>query len=75
MNNTATLADFKDILLDVTSISKTDAEMGSDRFPVYGFVNAGQSSRFKLKVQAPSKTAGVRMRVVYATAVNRYGDN
>lgn len=70
IRNTATLANFKDVILDVTWISKTQTEMGSDRYPVYEFVNAGQSTRFKLKVTAPSKTAGVRMRAIHATAAN-----
>lgn len=70
ISNSSTLANFKDIVLNVTWLSKTDTELKTDQFSVYEFIEAGKSVSFKIKTYAPSATDRVKIEVFSATPVN-----
>lgn len=69
-NNTATIANFKDPILLVTWISKTNTEMGTSRHPVYEYIGAGKTVSYKLKVFAPYKYQDVKAVIESATPVD-----
>ena len=58
ISNSATLANFKDIVLDVTWLTKTETELKTEQYAVYEFVGAGKTISYKIKVNAPSETGG-----------------
>jgi hypothetical protein len=52
INNSATVAVFKDVKLSILFNSKTDSYLGSETHTVYEFVKPGQSTSFKIKTYA-----------------------
>lgn len=69
ISNSATIAKFKDAQLKVTWLSKTDSPISTSYYTVYEYFSPGQSTHYKLKVDAPSGTAGVRTSINSAVAV------
>ena len=67
--NTAPLANFKDPVLLVTWLSKTNTSMGTNRYPLYEYLGAGKSIKYKLKVKAPSKISDAKVSVESATTI------
>jgi hypothetical protein len=66
MNN-ASIAVFKDIVFEVSYLSKTDAVIGTKQFTVYEIAEPGKWASFKFKTYSPSETKNVSVRVVTAT--------
>jgi hypothetical protein len=69
LQNTAPATNFKDPVLLVTWISKTNTTMETDRYPLYKYLGAGNTIPYKLKVKAPSKIGDVKVSVESATAI------
>ncbi len=69
LRSVATLATFKDPVLLVTWLSKSNENLGSKQYTVDKELKAGETITFKIKVSAPSKIGDVRATVVSATAV------
>ena len=69
ISNTATLANFKDVILNITWTTKTNTELKTEQKIVYEFLSAGKSIDYKIKVKAPSETGGARVNINSATAV------
>ena len=69
LQNTASVDNFKDPVLLVTWLSKTNTVMGTNRYPLYEYLGAGRTIQFKLKAKAPSKIAEVKVLVESATVV------
>jgi hypothetical protein len=69
LHNTAPVANFKDPVLLVTWLSKTNTSMGTYRYPLYKYLGAGNAIQYKLKVKAPSKIGDVKVSVESATAI------
>jgi hypothetical protein len=67
LSNTATLANFKDPVILVTWLSKSNESIGTTQYSVNKYLPAGETISYKLKVSAPSKIADVRMSVVSAS--------
>lgn len=67
LSNKATIANFKDIVLNVVWMSKTNTDLKSENFVVYDFVRPGQSIKYKIKTYAPSAVANIRVGVASAT--------
>jgi hypothetical protein len=67
--STATLATYKDPVLAVTWVSKTDTELETVKYPVYELVRSQGSTHFKLKTSAPGYVASVRVGIAGATPV------
>jgi hypothetical protein len=67
LSNTASVANFKDPLILVTWLSKSNENIGTAQYSVDKYLPAGKTISYKLKVSAPPKVAGVRMSVVSAS--------
>lgn len=67
--NSASLATYKDPVLSVTWVSKTDTELETVQYPVYEVVRSQGSTHFKLKTKAPNYVASVHVRVAGATPI------
>ena len=63
ISNSATLANFKDIVLKVGWLSKTNTVIKTEEYIIYENVGAGQSIPYKIKVDAPPATNGVQVGV------------
>lgn len=61
IQNTATLATFKDPILVVDWISKTNTVIDSKQYRVYELIRHGHSAHFKLKTNAPEEVVTVSM--------------
>ena len=70
ITNSATLANFKDIVLSVTWLTKTETELQTERYTVFEYIGAGKSINYKIKADAPSATGGVRIRIDSAIPTN-----
>ena len=69
LRSVATLATFKDPVLLVTWMSKSNENIGSNQYTVDKQLKAGETISFKIKVSAPAKIGDARATVVSATAV------
>lgn len=67
--SSATLATYKDPVLSVTWVSKTDTELETVEYPVYEVVRSQGSTHFKLKTKAPNYVASVRVGIAGATPI------
>lgn len=70
ISNIATLANFKDVILDVTWLTKTQTKLKSEKYAVYEYIGAGKSITYKIKANAPSSTGGVQIEIASATPTN-----
>ncbi len=68
--NTASVATFKDIILQVDFLSKTEAVISSKRFTVYEVLVPKQSARFKFKTFAPYGTDGFSASIIDAATID-----
>jgi len=69
LRSVATFATFKDPVLLVTWLSKSNENLGSNQYTVDKQLKAGETVSFKLKVSPPAKIGDARATVVSATAV------
>ncbi len=65
--NRAKITGFKDIVLEVQWLSKTNEVIETKPFTVHDFVGAGKTIKYKLKCSGPSRFGNVRASVVSAT--------
>jgi hypothetical protein len=70
ITNIATIAVFKDVELEVSFISKTNAVIASQRFNVYEVIAAGQTKTFKQKFFVPKEVKGARVTIINAAPLN-----
>lgn len=63
LQNTAPIYNFKDPILLVTWLSKTNSVMGTSRYPLYEYLEAGRTIPFKMKAKAPSKFADITVSI------------
>ena len=70
ISNSATLANFKDVVLSVTWLTKTETELQTEHYTVYEYLGAGKSINYKLKANSPKATGGVRIRIASAIPAN-----
>jgi len=68
MNN-ASVATFKDIVLEISYLSKTQAVISTKQFTIYEVAAPGKWASFKFRTIAPSETKGFSARVVTAVPV------
>jgi len=69
LSNTATVVNFKDPVILVTWLSKSNESIGTNKYPVNKYLPSGETISLKLKVSAPSKIADAWVSVVSATPV------
>lgn len=68
VKNKATVANYKDVVIEVTYFTKTNTELGSERYVVYNHFPAHTSKDFFLKVNRPSSCRKLNWEAVGATA-------
>lgn len=56
VSNTASIAGFKDVVLQVTYLSKTDTQLGTEQFKIFEMLPPGKKAAFKFKTFAPEGT-------------------
>ncbi len=69
LTNTATLSNFKDPVILVTWLSKTNTTLATSRYPLYEYLGAKKTISYKLKVKAPPKYNSIKASVESATAL------
>ncbi len=67
--NIATLADFKDPVISITWLSKTNTPLATTSHPLYEYLAAKKTIPYKLKIKAPAKYASIKASVESATAL------
>ncbi|QIX59694.1 hypothetical protein HER32_00190 [Hymenobacter sp. BT18] len=69
VSSTASVATFKDIVLEVTFYSKTDTELGTRRATIYEFLPPGGSVHVKKKFATPANTHHVQYGIADTQSV------
>ena len=68
ITNNATLANFKDVQLQITWLTQTNTELSSETPPpIYDYFRPNESRPFKKKFNAPSAMAGFEIVILSAT--------
>ena len=70
VDNVATMANFKDIIIEATFLAASGTELGRKEFTRYEVVGHGYGVTFKFKTFAPDQTKSVAVRVVSATPID-----
>jgi hypothetical protein len=70
ITSSATVAQFKDVVLKVNFYTKTGTFLGSEDFVVYEFVNPGQSVHFKIKSFGPEAAEKIDVQISEAVSLN-----
>ena len=70
IKNTATVAKFKDVVLEVTFYSQTETPIETKEFTIYEFYSPNTTKNFELKVYPPEEMAKFGVEIKKATAVN-----
>jgi hypothetical protein len=66
IQNTATIAAFKDIVFEANFIAPSGTSLGTEKFTRYELVGPGYGVTYKFKTIAPKETKTVDMRIVSA---------
>lgn len=69
VTNSSSNMTFKDIIIDVSYLSKTEANISTQRFVVYEIVQPGKKVPFKFKAKAPDGTKSFETKLVDASIV------
>jgi hypothetical protein len=69
IENKASIANFKDVELQITWLTRTNTEIGTSAKTIYEYVKSGQSVPYKLRFNVPSGTRDVRVEIGAAVAV------
>ena len=67
--NTATVANFKDIVIEADFLAPSGTSLGTKEFTRYELLGPGYDVTFRFKALAPKQTNSVSIRVVTATPV------
>jgi hypothetical protein len=70
ISNAATIATYKDAILQITYYSGTDTEMGSENTTIYEFFRPGSVQPFKIKTFGPKGAKAVSVSVISAVSTN-----
>jgi hypothetical protein len=70
LNNSATSTGFKDPVIVITWLSKTNAILGETTYPLNEYIAAGESVSYKLKVKVPFKYVDIKVSVKSATTLH-----
>ncbi len=66
--NSATMATFKDVVVNIKFLTNTDALLATKQYTLYEFVTPNGSKNFQLKVVSPSGTKKIGVEVNSASA-------
>lgn len=67
IQNNATVASYKDIIVEVIFYSKTDSEIEKQNYTIYEYCTPNQSKDFKLKIKKVDGTVKCSLNVISAT--------
>jgi hypothetical protein len=70
LKSKATVANYKDIVLEVQYFTQTETYLGSKQFTIFQYLRPNQSISFGEKFYSPSKTSKISVSVVSATSSN-----
>ena len=70
VENTATIAAFKDIVFEADFLAGSGTSLGTQQFTRYEILGPGYGVTYKFKAFAPKQTSSVQMRVVTAVPTN-----
>ena len=69
VKNTATMATYKDVVIELKFYSQTDTEIGKQRFVIYEKYEPNSKKDFRYKMEMPSATDSYNATIVDAKAV------
>jgi len=69
LSNTASVANFKDVILKVTWLTKTNTSLGVSRYIVYEYIGAGKSAQYLIRTVGPSEYTNTQVAIESATPV------
>lgn len=67
IENSALIADFKDIELEITYIAGNGSTINNESFKIYETVGAGQTEQFSIEINRPDQTESFRYSIKSAT--------
>ena len=70
ISNNATIATYKDVVIEITFYSKTNSLLGTEKKTIYEYFPAGKTIRFKLKTYGYQGTKEINWNIVNAIAAN-----
>lgn len=70
INNTASIARFKDVVLTITFLTGTDTELKSENYVIYKFCEPNSKTPFEIKTKSPSATKKIGVTVKEAIPVD-----
>ena len=70
LTNAATIAVFKDVVLQVDFLSKTNSIITTKSFTVYEVINPAQTVKFKEKTYVPKEVQNIQVTIIGATPTN-----
>lgn len=70
INNSASIARFKDVVLTITYFTETDTELKSENFVLYKFFEPNSKTPFEIKTKSPNATKKIEVKVKEAVPVN-----
>lgn len=68
--NSATVAAYKDVVLEFKFYSKTNTLLGTQKMTIYEYVNPGSSKSFKIKLNGYRNTGKIGWEVIDAKSAN-----
>lgn len=69
ITNKASMTIYKDVVLQVQFLSKTDGKIGSEKFTIHEIIPPRQKIKFKFKTHSPAGTKGFRAGVIDANTI------
>jgi len=70
INNSATVAKFKDVVLTVIFFTETDTELGTKDYVIYKFFDPNSKTDFEIETDSPSATKKIGVRVKSAVPID-----
>lgn len=70
ISNSATIATYKDVILEISFYSKTNTLLGTEQEAVYEYFPAGQKKAFKIKTYGYKGTKSIGWNIIGASSAN-----
>lgn len=70
ISNSATIATYKDVVLEIKFYSKTKTLLGTEKEAIYEYFPAGQRKSFKIKTYGYKGTKSIGWDIIRASAAN-----
>ncbi len=70
ISNTAKIATFKDVILEISFYSKTETHLGTKKEAIYEYFPAGKTKSFKIKNYGYKGTSSIGLAIIDAVTAN-----